>query len=160
MEWNAASLTPSQLSSLFINVMNTSLSSSANGVANPAWKTDPAARSVLVFGVYMVISGLTFMTVPNLLLPMIGLPIEEHAWIRVGATLVMLLGWYYIMAANHDIRLFFRATAYGRIAVGVIFLTYYLLGIMPWQIALFSFPDCCGAVWTFAALRRSGSASS
>ena len=151
---------PSQLSSLFINFMNTSLSGSANGVASPAWKTDPAARSVQVFGVYMVISGLTFMTVPNLLLPMIGLPTEQHVWIRVGGTLVMLLGWYYIMAANHDIRLFFRATAYGRIAVGVIFLTYYLLGIMPWQIALFAIPDCCGAVWTFAALRRSDPASS
>jgi len=122
----------------------------------PAWKTDPAARSVFVFGIYMVMNGLTFMTIPNLFLPMIGLPTEEHAWIRVGSSLVMLLGWYYIMAANHDIRLFFRATVYGRIAIGVIFVIYYAVGIMPWQMVMFAFPDACGAVWTHLSLGRNG----
>ncbi len=134
--------------------MNTPLSSNANGPGIPAWKTDTAARSVFMFGIYMVISGLTFMTLPNLILPMIGLPTEQHAWIRVGGSLVMMIGFYYIMAANHDIRLFFRATVYGRLGIGVIFVIYYLVGIMPWQMVAFSFPDACGALWTWRALQR------
>lgn len=107
----------------------------------------------------MVISGLTFMIVPNLLLPMIGLPTEQHIWVRTNASVIMLLGFYYIMAANHDIRLFFRATVYGRIAVALIFVAYYLAGLMPWQIVLFAVPDTCGAVWTSLALRRGVPAS-
>lgn len=147
--------TNSLFSSSFIHRMNTSVSSDSNGRGIPAWKIDPAARSIFIFGIYMVMNGVTFMTIPNVFLPVIGLPIEEHAWIRVGSTLVMILGFYYIMAANHDIRLFFRATVYGRIAIGVIFTIYYLVGIMPWQIVLFAIPDAGGAVWTFLALRRS-----
>lgn len=107
----------------------------------------------------MVINGLTFMTIPNLFLPMIGLPTEQHAWVRVGASLVMILGWYYIAMAHHEVQIFFRVTVYGRIGIGVIFAIYYLAGLMPWQIVLFAVPDTCGAVWTSLALRRGVPAS-
>jgi hypothetical protein len=112
------------------------------------------ARSLLVFGLYMIVSGLVFMTVPNLVLPDMGLPASHEPWIRVCATLIAILGYYYVSAARHGDLGFIRDTVIGRfLAIGA-FALFVLAGKAPWQLLLFSIPDAIGAVWTAIELRR------
>jgi hypothetical protein len=52
-----------------------------------------AAQSVLIFGVYMILilQGATLMLTPNLLLGILGLPLETCVWPRaVGWALIAL----------------------------------------------------------------------
>jgi hypothetical protein len=112
------------------------------------------ARTLLVFGIYMIVSGLVFMTVPNLILPDMGLPRSHEPWIRVCATLIAILGFYYVSAARHGDLGFIRDTVTGRFLAIAAFALFVLTGKAPWQLLLFSIPDAVGAVWTWYELRR------
>ena len=41
------------------------------------------ARSIYVYGVYLVILGLTLLVIPNVPLPLFGLPTTNEVWIRI-----------------------------------------------------------------------------
>lgn len=47
-----------------------------------------AAKSVLVFGIYLVVIGLTFMVVPNVALGLFGFPVTNEPWICVMGMLL------------------------------------------------------------------------
>lgn len=113
----------------------------------------PAARSIFVWGVYMIVLGLIFMVIPNAILPLIDYPQTHQPWVRVAATLVTILGYYYIVAARHELVPFFRATILGRFLVLVFYSIFVILGHIPWELILLPIPDQFGALWTYLALR-------
>jgi len=53
-----------------------------------------AAKSILVFGIYLVVIGLGFLVVPNTVLALFGFPTTNEPWIRVVGLLVLILGYY------------------------------------------------------------------
>ena len=67
-----------------------------------------SARSVLVFGVYLVLLGLVLIAVPNVLLGAFGLALTTEVWVRVVGMLVLCLAFYYIQAATHELTSFFQ----------------------------------------------------
>jgi hypothetical protein len=52
-----------------------------------------SARSVLVFGVYLLGLGLVLLIVPNMLLSLFGMPTTTEVWVRVVGMLVIFLGY-------------------------------------------------------------------
>jgi hypothetical protein len=112
-----------------------------------------AARSVLVFGVYMVVLGVTLIAAPNLLLGISRLPATSEVWIRVVGLLVLCLAFYYIQAARRELVDFFRWTAYVRCFVFLCLGAFAALALAGPSLALFGAVDLGGAVWTMAALR-------
>src|SRR5438445_399079 len=54
----------------------------------------PAARSIRVFAVYLLLLALVLLIAPNPLLQAFGLPPTSHVWIRVVGLLVDLVGVY------------------------------------------------------------------
>lgn len=116
----------------------------------------PAAKSIFVWGVYMIVLGLTFMAIPNTILPLLSYPETHQPWVRVAATVVTILGYYYIVAARHELVPFFRATIVGRFLVLVFYAIFVFLGHFPWELILLPIPDQFGALWTYAALRLPG----
>jgi len=114
-----------------------------------------AAASVLAFGIYMVIVGLALLVVPNVLLSLFAYPTTTEIWIRILGFIVVVLGYYYIVAARYELTPFFRASVYGRPAVIVCFAGLVLLGMAEPVIILFGAIDLLGAVWTALALRSS-----
>lgn len=116
------------------------------------------ARSLMVFGIYMIVAGLAFLVVPNRMLPDMGLPPSHEPWVRVCATLIAIIGYYYVSAARHGDLGFMRNTVIGRyLAIGA-FAALVLAGKAPWQLLLFSIPDAIGATWTAYELRRTAAA--
>ena len=114
-----------------------------------------ARVSILVFGIYMVVLGLALLAIPNVLLSLFAYPTTTEIWIRILGFIVVVLGYYYIVAARYELTPFFRATIYGRPAVIVCFGAFTLLGMAEPVLVLFGAIDLLGAVWTALALRSS-----
>ena len=114
-----------------------------------------ARVSILVFGIYMVVLGLALLVIPNVLLSLFDYPTTTEIWIRILGFIVVVLGYYYIVAARFELTPFFRASVYGRPAVIVCFAGLVLVGMAQPVLILFGAIDLLGAIWTGLALRSS-----
>ena len=119
----------------------------------------PAARSVSIFGIYLLLLGVTLLLAPNLLLGVFGMPSTTEVWIRVVGMLCVLLGMYYRVSAGAESRQFFQASVLARLSVPVFFLIFVLAGWSQWPLVLFGLVDAAGALWTWTALRSGGTAA-
>lgn len=115
-----------------------------------------AARSVLVFSIYLYLLGAVLVAAPNLFLSLFGIAVTTEVWIRVVGMLVIILGFYYSTAARNELTPFLRATVIGRFAVVVFFTAYVVLGFAPPILILFGVIDAAAGVWTGLALRADG----
>ena len=114
-----------------------------------------AAKSVLVFGIYLVVIGLGFLVVPNTPLALFGFPTTNEPWIRVVGLLVLILAYYYIQAARSEMQPFFRFTVHARPLVLVCFIVFVALGFAQPMLIVLGVADLLGAIWTGLALRSS-----
>jgi hypothetical protein len=113
------------------------------------------AKTILVFGAYMAVTGLGFLLIPNILLTLFGFPTTDEPWIRVVGLLVLILAFYYIQAARQEVDPLFRWSLYCRPAAFVVFASFVLLGLAKPMLILFGVIDLLGALWTGLALRSS-----
>ncbi|MEK6698421.1 MAG: hypothetical protein AABZ10_05180 [Nitrospirota bacterium] len=97
---------------------------------------------------------------PNLLLPVVGLPTTDEVWIRVAGMLALFLAFYDIQAVRSDLAAFFRWTVYVRSSVIIFMAVFVLLGQARPAIIVFGFIDLAGAIWTAFALKSSETTSS
>lgn len=119
-----------------------------------------AARSIYVFGIYLIVIGLGFLLQPNLILPLFGVPTTAEPWIRVMAVLLLYLAVYYIYAAKNELTGFIRVTVYARASVILFFLAFVLLDVAQAALLLFAGVDLLAAIWTWLGLRPSESSPS
>lgn len=117
-----------------------------------------SATSMFVFSIYLFVLGTVLVVVPNTLLSLFGFAETGEVWIRVVGMLVFFLGFYYNMAARHDLRSFFLWTVYGRCGALVFFIAFVVLGLAPAMLILFGAIDTSAALWTAFALRADGGA--
>jgi hypothetical protein len=113
-----------------------------------------AARSVLYFGIYLIVLGATLVIVPGPLLALFGFPPATDIWIRVVGVLVLAIASYYVQAGRNDLRAFFPFTVYARVFVFLSLAAFAILQLARPALALFGSVDLLGAIWTGAALRR------
>ncbi|MBW1784279.1 MAG: hypothetical protein JRL30_26505 [Deltaproteobacteria bacterium] len=116
-----------------------------------------AALSIFVFGIYLAIIGLGFLLIPNTILGVFGIPPTTEPWIRVVATILLILSYYLIQAARNELTIFFRLTVHGRASVIVFFTAFVVLGVAPPVLILFAVVDLAAAIWTALALRPASS---
>ena len=113
----------------------------------------PAARSILVYSIYVFGLGLTLLVAPNLVLPVFGLPQTSEVWIHVAGMTVVFLSIFYFVAARNEVRPLFVASVPIRFAVPVFFAGFVVAGLAPWNLILLTPLDVAFAVWTLLALR-------
>lgn len=115
------------------------------------------AKTILVFGTYLVLTGIILLSIPNVLLASLRIEPTEEPWIRVLGAVVSVLGCYYITAARKELTDFFQATVWGRTAILILFVGLALMSLAPAQLVLFGIIDFLGALWTQIAMRSSAS---
>jgi hypothetical protein len=115
---------------------------------------DGAAKSLVVFGAYLLLTAVGLVFSPNTVLGLLGLPITSEPWIRVLGMLAGVIGYYYIFAARNGLRAFYPATVHGRGAAALVFFGLVFARVGPWQLLLFGAVDLLAAVWTHLALRK------
>lgn len=111
-----------------------------------------AARSLLVFGLYLIGVAILLTVTPNSLLALLRLPPTGDPWIRVLGVVVGVLGAYYVAAARQEFTAFFRATVWGRTFVPLAFALLVVLRLAPPMLLAFGLIDMVGALWTRGAL--------
>src|SRR5690348_932833 len=107
------------------------------------------ARTLFVFGVYLVVLGVTLVTVPNLLLGVFGFPAAQEVWIRVVGMLVLILGCYDVQAARQEWDGFIRMSVPMRMSVIVFFGAFVAAGCVSPMLLLFAAVDFAAATWTW-----------
>ncbi|NWG17040.1 MAG: hypothetical protein HXY41_10425 [Chloroflexi bacterium] len=112
------------------------------------------ARSLAVFSVYVILLGLALLVIPDVWLPLYGLPKAADVWVRVVGMLLVLLAFYYVQAARHEMMLFIRWTVYTRASVILFLGVFVLLGLAEPPVLLVGVIDLSGAIWTGIELRR------
>ena len=81
----------------------------------------PAARSILVYSVYLLGQGVVLLAVPNVALRLFGLPETTEIWVRIIGMTVLFFSIYYAVAARYEFRPFFRVSVATRLSVPLIF---------------------------------------
>jgi len=114
-----------------------------------------AAKSILVFGIYLVVIGFTFMVVPNVALGLFGFPTTNEPWIRVVGMVLLFFAYFYVQAARNELKLLFRWSVHVRSLVVVVFIVFVALGLAEPMLIMFGVADLLGALWTGWALRGS-----
>jgi hypothetical protein len=114
----------------------------------------PAARSIRIFGAYLLLLGAALLLAPNLLLGAFSIAPTGEVWIRVVGMLAGILGVYYLQAARAGLAAFYRWTIPVRLSVPLFFAAFVAAGLAPPVLLLFGAVDAAGALWTWAALRR------
>ena len=117
-----------------------------------------SARSVFVFGLYLVVLGIVLVVAPNFLLGMFFMPSTTEVWIRVVGVLVLFMAFYYIQTARKGMTDFFKLTVYTRSSLVIFFAAFVLLGLASPPLILFGVMDLLGAIWTGLALRSAKTA--
>lgn len=115
--------------------------------------SQPAARSVQWFGLYLSGTGALLLLAPALLLAPLALPVPQDVWIRVAGVLALALGATDVLAAHAGSPLLWRATVWRRLAAGAVLLGLVATGIAPPAVVLFAAIDIAAACWTAWALR-------
>ncbi|HEY5283257.1 MAG TPA: hypothetical protein VIM14_10745 [Polyangia bacterium] len=112
-----------------------------------------AATTVKVFGAYIIVTGITLMFAPNLLLGIFGFAAAHEVWVRVLGAVALILGYYYWACAAAGVKAFYTISVRGRVAFFVLTVAFVATGIAPWMLVVLGLADLSGAVWTRAALR-------
>ncbi|MCI0565750.1 hypothetical protein L0Y46_00975 [bacterium] len=110
--------------------------------------------TVFVFGIYLMLAGLGFVFLPNIILPLFGFAETAEIWIRVLGLLVFVLGYYFIHAARSHVRPFFEATIPARVTFASGLFLFVIILNAPPMLAAFAVIDLLGAAWTWWALKK------
>ena len=112
-----------------------------------------AAKSIAVWGVYMMVVGLGCLLIPNTILTILGLPTTTEVWIRVIGLLVVVFGAYYFYCARKNAIPFFRVTVPGGIVFAIGLVALVALGLSGPTLIIFGAMDMVGAIWTWMSSR-------
>ena len=114
-----------------------------------------AARSVYVFGIYLVATGGLLIGSPNTLLGLLQLPPTSEPWIHVLGVAVMAMGMLNLASARAELVPYFRASVPVRVFVLVSFSVMAVMGMVPSIVIVFGLIDVGFGLWTYLALRGS-----
>ena len=84
-----------------------------------------AAKTVWLFGIYLLIEGCFLILTPSWVLASIGIPDPGSVWRIILGFVVAVLGYYYLRNAKENLTSFFHFTVHIRMLQLVFFLWLY-----------------------------------
>ena len=113
-----------------------------------------AGRSLFIFGIYAMVSGILLVTIPNVLFTSLGLSTTSDVWPRFAGVLAIVIGFYEMQSGRKSIVDFLWWSIYARASFIIFLAIFALLGLAKPVIILLGVIDLAGAAWTFIALRK------
>jgi len=114
-----------------------------------------AAKSVFIYGMYLFLSALVMLFLPNEMMAVFDFPVPEGSdiFIRFTGMVFFFLAFYYILAARREVVEFMRWTVYTRSLVILFFIGFVVFGGAPPLVVVGGVVDLAAAFWTARALR-------
>ena len=110
--------------------------------------------SLTVQAIYVVLTGLQLIFVPNMLLSMFGFEPTSEIWIKVLGIVILPLAFVYHSISKQNNRDVVLATVKSRLFVGFGFLLLVLFGQAKPALILFAGVDIATAIWTWFELKK------
>jgi hypothetical protein len=123
------------------------------GYDPPALMSRPA-RTLFAFGLYVVLTGLIFLTVPDVLIATLRLPPSPPGWPRIVGILALVIGTYDLVGSHSECLPYIKASVAIRFAFAAAMTILFLTRQMPVTVVAFGAVDAAGAVWTWATLKK------
>lgn len=109
--------------------------------------------SLTVQMVYVAITGLLLIFVPNIILATFGIPLTNEIWIKnLGIIVFILAIIYYYIRKTTDLEVV-KATIWGRLVAATAIIVLGLTSLQPILI-LFATVDIATAAWTWFELKK------
>jgi len=117
-----------------------------------------SGTSVFVWGIYAVVTGITFLLVPNLPLTMLGLGESQEVYPRLLGVAITMLGYYYLRAARQEsMTPFYAWSVHARLGLTASIIVLVLMDLAKPAMLGFAVTELAGSLWTALALRAEGS---
>ncbi len=110
-------------------------------------------KSLLGQIVYVLISGLQLLFIPNFLLATFGLEPTSEIWIRVLGMLVLVLSIYYYAIYKSGNKEIVRATVQGRLLFCAGLVMFVILGMVKPILIFFAVVETGLALWSLSEIR-------
>ena len=110
--------------------------------------------SLVVQAVYVILTGLQLIFVPNMLLSMFGFEPTSEIWIKVLGIVILPLSAVYYAISKQGNEESLRATIISRGFVGLGFILLALSGQAKMNLILFAGIDIATAVWTWMEMKK------
>ncbi len=110
--------------------------------------------SLQVQAIYVILTGLQLIFVPNMLLGMFGFEPTTEIWIKVLGIVILPLSAVYYAISKQGNAESLRATILSRGFVGVGFILLALSGQAQLNLILFAGIDLATAVWTWFEMKK------
>ena len=117
-----------------------------------------AARSLFIFGIYVVVVGVAFLAIPERLMVLLQLPAATAGWARVIGLLALVIGSYDIVGSRAECMPYIRASVWVRFGFAAGTFALVALGQMPVTLIPLGATDVAGAIWTAMMLRAQNAA--
>jgi hypothetical protein len=125
---------------------------------------DVSGWTMFIFGILALLLGLTGLIRPEILLSLLGFDVIERAQRTAGDyTIVFMVassmasfnvGVYYVLAALHDVKIFYRWTVPFRMVTFIVFTSVVIMGIAPARFLGVGIWELVGALSTGVALYK------
>ena len=112
-----------------------------------------AGRSLFIFGFYPLIMGVLFITVPGLLVSLLGLPPLVYGWAAVLGLMALSIGTYHIANGARYVLPYIETTIYARAAFALGLVLLIVTGQLPPIVLGLAAIDAIGAFWTWRRLQ-------
>ncbi len=110
--------------------------------------------SLTVQAIYVILTGLQLIFVPNMLLDMFGFEPTSEIWIKVLGIVILPLSLVYHAVSQQGNRDSVMATVGSRMFVGIGFTLLVVFGQAKPALILFAGIDIATAVWTWFELKK------
>jgi len=113
-----------------------------------------SAASMFVWGIYAVLSGITFLLVPNLPLTLLGLGESQEVYPRLLGVAITVLGYYYLRAARQEsMTPLYVWSVHARLGLTGAIIVLVIIGLAKPAMLGFAVAELAGSLWTAFALR-------
>lgn len=110
--------------------------------------------SILIFGIYSLIMGFVLLLVPNIILPLVGLPVSNESWIYLLGFVLICSSYYYIRSAIDKNLALARYTTHTRLAAPLVVIFLVATNKADWHFISFGVIDGLGGLWTLYELNK------
>ena len=110
--------------------------------------------SLIIHSIYVILTGLQLIFIPNTMLALFGIAPTTEIWIKILGTVVLSLSFMYYAISQYGSREVVQSSVWARLLVSAGFILFVLFGQAETNLILFAGIDMVTAIWTWTELKK------
>lgn len=111
-------------------------------------------KSIFIFGLYSLFMGIVLLFIPNFILPLVGIPTTNEAWIYLLGFVLICSSYYYLRSSLKSNHVFAEYTIQTRFLAPLVVCFLIITGKANWHFLAFGIIDGLGGLWTWMELKN------